>query len=150
MATLLKSAKMIVLCGVLGAMAYQVQHYCLNEVLSQLHIRRHWHLAVAYDVWPLGAVLGVLTGAALAAARMERPQVAARICMVGGSLAAACLMDAFALLCWWFDWRIDDYGYVWTTTETLLGLIPVIAFGLLWSLLLMLSGWRLRQRPTAE
>ena len=149
MATFTKAIKTIVLCGILGALAYQVQHYCLNESLSALHIRRNWHLATTYDVWPFGAVLGVLTGAALSAFRMQKPRLAAGICIIGGSLAGACLTDAVILLCWWFEQRIDSYGYVWTTTETLLGLIPVASFGLLWSLLLVLRGLQLRGQSAA-
>ena len=145
MKALSKSVRTILLCGILGAWVYQCQLYCIDEILSTANIKRHWHLS-AYDVWPLGAILGVITGSALAAIRMQQPQAAARICIVGGSLAAACIIDAVTLLCWWFSGN-PHYGVFWTTPETLLGLTPVFAFGLFWSLLLALWSRRLRRWP---
>jgi hypothetical protein len=88
MKILLNGLKIIILWGILGAVVYQVQHYCIGEILSMAHIKRHFQLANTYDPWPLGAVLGIFTGSALVAIRMHQPQVAARICIAVGALIA--------------------------------------------------------------
>ena len=81
---------------------------------------------------------------------LHRPQTAARICVAGGLLVATCLIDAVALICWWFG-KNPHYGRYWTTTENLLGLLLVAAFGLLWAIFLVIRGWLLwRQTATAQ
>lgn len=145
----LKHLGIILLMGALGAVVYQFQTSYFNELLATSGIKRNWHLSSDYDAWPMGAFLGAVTGSVMVATRLRYFKSAARICMMGG-LIAACILDAVIFLCWWFTARPDDYGMLWSTTENLLGIFPISTFGILWSSALMLQGWHLYRRATVD